>query len=81
MEKYNISQLMGCVTDGLIFHYYKFVDEGNLIMKLVWAYQLLYDIYLFSFKFFVQHFDVTAFLFQRLNCALLLLMTSIILSE
>ena len=47
--QYGEVQLMGCVTDGLIFHYYKFVDEGNLIMKLVWAYQLLYDIYLFSF--------------------------------
>ena len=42
MEKYKITELIGCITDGLMFHYYKFLDEGNFLMKLVWTYKFLY---------------------------------------
>ena len=63
MQKYKIGDLIGCVTDGLIFHYCKFVNEGNSKMKFVWAYKLLYDD-IPSHESICTHFN---FLFQALN--------------
>ena len=42
MDKYKITELIGCITDGSMFHYYKFLDKGNFLMKLMWTYTFFY---------------------------------------